>query len=457
MPKTIQAKLLRVIQDGVVRRVGSEGTDAVVNVRVIAATNGDPDAADASGELREDLYYRLRVVPLRVPPLRERPEDIPLLAEHFLAGLLGPAPAQGHAGADVHRRRDPGARCPSVARQCARASERDRARGRSGGARLRDQRRGAAARGGPAHVDHGNLGSDAMVSTVLGESYHAARDRVIAQFERQYLTWLINRAGGNMSKAARIAGVDRTTLYRMMERHGLQRSHARHGWFPEMRRRPTAAPENPTEPMGPSDMQIKLGRNEGVEAGAHLRLGTAPYEHNEDVLRPTLRRGQEADFLVEMAHDLRSPLTAIISLAELMQTGQSGPVNDVQRRQLGLIYSAALCLCAAASDVIEMAREGERLAEKQPARFRISEILANLSDLVRPMVEVRGLELRTDSPEPDIRIGFPRALNRVLLNLTTNAVKNTDHGSVTVFGPTDWHRIEWFSGPDTGAGCIPRR
>src|SRR2546425_3071127 len=72
MPKTIQAKLLRVIQDGVVRRVGSEGTDAVVNVRIIAATNRDPDAAMRSGDLRDDLYYRLRVVPLRVPPLRDR-------------------------------------------------------------------------------------------------------------------------------------------------------------------------------------------------------------------------------------------------------------------------------------------------------------------------------------------------------------------------------------------------
>src|SRR5687767_2509899 len=71
MPKSIQAKLLRVIQDGVVRRLGSENTDAVVNVRFIAATNVDPDEGVASGALREDLYYRLRVVPIQVPSLRE--------------------------------------------------------------------------------------------------------------------------------------------------------------------------------------------------------------------------------------------------------------------------------------------------------------------------------------------------------------------------------------------------
>src|SRR6059036_1132864 len=85
MPKSIQAKLLRVIQDGVVRRVGSETTDAVVNVRFIAATNGDPEAAVKAGDMREDLYYRLRVVPINVPALRERPEDIPLLADYFLS------------------------------------------------------------------------------------------------------------------------------------------------------------------------------------------------------------------------------------------------------------------------------------------------------------------------------------------------------------------------------------
>src|SRR2546430_422963 len=84
MSKPIQAKLLRVIQDGGVRRVGSETTDAVVNVRFIACTNRNPEEAVKTGALREDLYYRLRVVPIHVPPLRERPADIQLLAEYFL-------------------------------------------------------------------------------------------------------------------------------------------------------------------------------------------------------------------------------------------------------------------------------------------------------------------------------------------------------------------------------------
>jgi DNA-binding NtrC family response regulator len=71
-----------------------------------------------------------------------------------------------------------------------------------------------------------------LLSTLQEETYHRARDRVIAQFETQYFTWLINRAGGNMSQAARLAGVDRTTLYRLMERHHLQRDRGQ-GWSAE--------------------------------------------------------------------------------------------------------------------------------------------------------------------------------------------------------------------------------
>jgi transcriptional regulator with GAF, ATPase, and Fis domain len=85
MPAVLQAKLLRVIQDGVVRRIGSNDTDAVVNVRFIAATNRNLKRGQGDDVLRSDLFYRLCVVPIHIPALRERPEDIPVLAEHFLA------------------------------------------------------------------------------------------------------------------------------------------------------------------------------------------------------------------------------------------------------------------------------------------------------------------------------------------------------------------------------------
>src|SRR6266480_364601 len=238
MPKSIQAKLLRVIQDGVVRRVGSETTDAVVNVRFIAATNGDPEGAVKSGDMREDLYYRLRVVPINVPALRERPEDIPLLADYFLSTYWV-----------RHRRK--GAPFPRLTDAALRALCSCAWRGNvrelqnviehvavvvEPGADIRPE--DLHLTGDPTpEVTGANPAS--LISTLLEESYHAARDRVIAQFERQYLTWLVNRASGNMSKAARIAGVDRTTLYRLMERHGLQRSPTA-GWVVEREPEPAA-------------------------------------------------------------------------------------------------------------------------------------------------------------------------------------------------------------------------
>src|SRR5438477_3741482 len=222
MPKSIQAKLLRVIQDGVVRRVGSETTDAVVNVRFIAATNGDPEAAVKSGDMREDLYYRLRVVPINVPALRERPEDIPLLADYFLSTYWV-----------RHRRKSetpPKLSDAAIRALCSHAW-------RGNVRELQNVIEHVAVLTEPGTVIRPdelpltaepqspvNANAASLISTMLQESYHGAREQVIAQFEMQYLTWLLSRAGGNMSNAARIAGVDRTTLYRLMERHGLQRS-----------------------------------------------------------------------------------------------------------------------------------------------------------------------------------------------------------------------------------------
>ncbi len=259
MSKPIQAKLLRVIQDGVVRRVGSETTDAIVNVRFIAATNGDAEAAVKAGQLREDLYYRLRVVPTHVPPLRERPEDIPLLAEYFLSTYWV-------------RHRSKGTPFPKLADAALRAlctySWRGNVRELQNviehvavvaepGSDVRVEDLNLGAEGGGESVVSANPAS--LISTLLEESYHAARERVIAQFERQYLTWLVNRATGNMSKAARIAGVDRTTLYRLMERHGLQRSPST-GWVIE---RETAAPP-PDAAAADWGQHAPAGKGEGA-------------------------------------------------------------------------------------------------------------------------------------------------------------------------------------------------
>src|SRR6266542_483786 len=224
MSKPIQAKLLRVIQDGVVRRVGSETTDAVVNVRFIAATNGDPEAAVKSGTLREDLYYRLRVVPINVPRLQNRTEDIPLLANHFLNYYW-------HA----HRGAEHGNAVPTLSDSAVRAL-----RTHAWPGNVRELQNviehavvllepGVELRAEDLPFSPGQSGVEeaasptAAVTMPLEETYHVARERLLAEFERRYLTWLVGQADNNISRAARIAAVDRTTLYRLMERHGLQR------------------------------------------------------------------------------------------------------------------------------------------------------------------------------------------------------------------------------------------
>jgi signal transduction histidine kinase len=160
--------------------------------------------------------------------------------------------------------------------------------------------------------------------------------------------------------------------------------------------------------------------------------------------------------VVEVAHDLRSPLTSILFLAETLQRGQSGDVNELQRRQLGLVYSAALGLSTVTSNVIELARGGSQLADTQPAPFSVTEILESVHDIVRPMAEEKGITIRLLPPASDHREGHPHALSRVLLNLTTNALKFTEEGFVeAVAREKDLSTVE-FSVRDTGPGINPQ-
>jgi signal transduction histidine kinase len=161
------------------------------------------------------------------------------------------------------------------------------------------------------------------------------------------------------------------------------------------------------------------------------------------------------ELAVEVAHDLRSPLTSILFLAETLQSGHSGPVTDLQSRQLGLVYSAALGLSELASNVIELARGGGRLAEDQPLPFSVGELLHSVRDMVRPMAEEKGLEVRLLPPASDHRLGHSDALSRVLLNLTTNALKFTEEGFVEIVArEKNLTQLE-FSVRDTGKGIAP--
>jgi signal transduction histidine kinase len=162
------------------------------------------------------------------------------------------------------------------------------------------------------------------------------------------------------------------------------------------------------------------------------------------------------ELVVEVAHDLRSPLTSILFLAETLQRGRSGAVNAVQERQLGLIYSAAFGLSSVASDVIELARGGDRLVDLDPIPFSVTDILESVRDIVQPIAEEKSLTVRLTSPEADFRIGHPVALSRVLLNLTTNALKFTGEGFVELTAIQRTGRAIEFSVRDTGRGIPPQ-
>src|SRR6266536_3551122 len=159
--------------------------------------------------------------------------------------------------------------------------------------------------------------------------------------------------------------------------------------------------------------------------------------------------------LMDVAHDLRSPLTSILVLAETLQRGQSGPVNDAQRRQLGLIYTAALGLSSVASDIIEFTQGGDPLLDQEPSVFSVTAMLESVRDIVRPIAEEKHLTVRLLAPTHDQRKGHSVALSRILLNLTTNALKFTDDGYVEIVaqevGEAGSNRIE-FAVRDSGRG-----
>ncbi len=224
MPNSVQNKLLRLLQDGATRRAGGEIPDAATNIRFISATNGSPEVALEEGRLREDLYYRLRVVPIELPPLRERKEDIPLLADFFLAKFW--RRRGGHA---EERPELTGSAIQALVAHSWRGNVRELQNviehatvlappGKAIAADDLSLRRwhGTSSRQRLPHADRNGAGRELPRGARAG---HRAVRNSISRLARE-------TRGGNLSKAARVAGVDRTTLYRVMERHGLQRRYS---------------------------------------------------------------------------------------------------------------------------------------------------------------------------------------------------------------------------------------
>src|SRR5437773_6610919 len=210
MSAALQMKLLRVLQEREFERVGDAHT-IKIDVRVIAATNSDLGRLVAAGQFREDLFYRLNVIPVELPPLRERKDDIPVLAQHFVEKYAGDravkAPRTIAQGA---MRRLMAYSWPGNVRQLENAIE-----------------HAVAFSGTRAQIDVGDLPSDiqqpqelALAAPVTLPEDGLDLDGFIAKVERELIERSLERTGGNKGHAARLLGLKRTTLVEKIKRLG---------------------------------------------------------------------------------------------------------------------------------------------------------------------------------------------------------------------------------------------
>ncbi|HVM44912.1 MAG TPA: sigma-54 dependent transcriptional regulator, partial [Candidatus Thermoplasmatota archaeon] len=213
MPAQAQVRLLRVLQSGEVRRVG--GNDArIVDVRVIAATNADLKAAIKEGRFREDLFYRLNVIGIELPPLRARVDDIPLLAMSFLRTLAAKAKKDLTGFTDAAMNALLMWSWPGNVRELENTIERAVVVAKGKEVDVTDLPESMFSAPAPA-PGGGEPGED------TASSYKEARDKALAEFERGYVSALLRIAQGNMADAAKIAGLDRSNFRKVVVRSGV--------------------------------------------------------------------------------------------------------------------------------------------------------------------------------------------------------------------------------------------
>ncbi len=210
MPVPLQVKLLRFLQEREVRPVG--GNRSVrVDVRVVAATHRDVQAAIAAGDFREDLFYRLNVIPLALPPLRERREDIPALAAHVLARATAGTSREGLPISPAAIDALVAHPWPGNVRELENVL-----------ARAVIFAAGAAIEAADIEFDPaGPLPASAAPAPDLSIPLRAAKDALVAGFERAYVEAALRASGGNVSQAARRAGKDRKSFHELIQRHGV--------------------------------------------------------------------------------------------------------------------------------------------------------------------------------------------------------------------------------------------
>jgi two-component system response regulator AtoC len=205
LPAQLQPKLLRVLQDGEYTPVGSRKAQKA-DVRVVAATNENLARSVKEGKFREDLWFRLRVVPVRLPPLRERREDLPLLVEHFVKkhAVRLDRPALPFAPEAMKAVLDHS--WPGNIRELEHAIERGLLLAQGDAVTLADLPPELT----PAAAAEGATGAD-------GSRFRRARDA----WEQKFLEELLREAGGSVGKAAELSGLHRSTLYEKLARYGL--------------------------------------------------------------------------------------------------------------------------------------------------------------------------------------------------------------------------------------------
>ena len=214
MPLSIQSKLLRFLQTKEFRRVGAS-RQTRVDVRVVVATNRELESEVARGRFRQDLFYRINVFPIRLPPLRERTEDVPLLADHFLRNV---ARAMGRTvegftseALVVLTRHD----WPGNVRQLENVVRRLVVM--AAGPRIGASECEMVLGGAPAGVKPPREVAP----------FHQARAEALERFEKAYLDGLLRTVGTNVTEAARRAGIDRKNLWLKLRRHGMSRAAGR--------------------------------------------------------------------------------------------------------------------------------------------------------------------------------------------------------------------------------------